>query len=234
MKGLALVIGSGGIGSQMAEDLDKFENELEVVLCGRKNNFSSFWKFDIEDNKSLEDLKNKIHNHPKKLRIVINATGRLHSETLNPEKRLQHLERENLLESFSINSIAPILLAKTIEEFIPRDSAFNFVSISARVGSIGDNKTGGWYSYRAAKAAQNQLFKSLSIEWARRFPYAIISLLHPGTVNTNLSKPFQRFVPEVKLFSKEKASKYLIGIIKNQVPSNSGEFLAWDGSQIPW
>ena len=234
MKGLALVIGSGGIGTQIAEDLSCLENELDVVLCGRKKNFSNFWEFDIEDKISLENLRNKIYDHPKTLRLVINATGRLHSETLNPEKRLQHLDKENLIESFSINSIAPILLAKTIEEFIPKDISFNFATISARVGSIGDNKTGGWYSYRAAKAAQNQLFKSLSIEWARRFPKAVITLLHPGTVNTNLSKPFQRFVPENKLFSPEKASKFLIDIIKNQKPIDSGSFLAWDGSQIPW
>ncbi len=234
MNGLALVIGSGGIGTQIAEDLFSSEDELDVILCGRKNNFINFWELDIEDNNALANLKNKINEYPKKLRLVINATGRLHSETLNPEKRLQHLERDNLLESFSINAIAPILLAKTIEDFIPKDSPFNFASISARVGSIGDNKTGGWYSYRASKSAQNQLFKSLSIEWARRFPQATITLLHPGTVNTNLSKPFQRFVPENKLFSKEKASKLLINIIKSQQPSNSGSFLAWDGSPIPW
>ncbi|MBK16823.1 MAG: short-chain dehydrogenase [Prochlorococcus sp. SP3034] len=234
MNGLALIIGSGGIGKQLAEDLDKREKELDVVLCGRKNNFPSFWELDIENDNSLENLKHKIYDHSKRLRIVINATGRLHSETLIPEKRLQHLERKNLLESFSINSIAPILLAKTIEEFIPRDSIFNFASISARVGSIEDNNTGGWYSYRAAKSAQNQLLKSLSIEWARKFPYAIISLLHPGTVNTNLSKPFQRFVPQNKLFSKEKSSKILIDLLNKQTPSNSGQFLAWDGSQIPW
>ena len=159
---------------------------------------------------------------------------RLHSDTLNPEKRLQHVDKDNLIESFSINSIAPILLAKTIEEFIPKDSLFNFATISARVGSIGDNKTGGWYSYRAAKAAQNQLFKSLSIEWGRRFPKAVVTLLHPGTVNTNLSKPFQKFVPANKLFSPEKASKFLIEIIRNQKPQDSGSFLAWDGSSIPW
>ena len=234
MNGLALVIGSGGIGTQLAEDLSSSEDDLDVILCGRQNTFLNFWELDIEDNNSLENLKNKIHEHPKNLRLIINATGRLHSETLKPEKRLQHIERENLLESFSVNAISPILIAKTIEEFIPKNCAFNFASISARVGSIEDNKTGGWYSYRAAKSAQNQLFKSLSIEWARRFPKAIITLLHPGTVNTNLSKPFQRFVPENKLFSKEKASNFLLNVIKNQKPADSGNFLAWDGSLIPW
>ena len=235
MNGLALVIGSGGIGTQIAEKLFSTENGLDVILCGRKkNNFLNFWEFDIENDNSLENLKNKIHDYPKDLRIVINATGRLHSEKLIPEKRLQHLEKENLLESFSINAIAPILLAKTVEEFIPKDSSFNFASISARVGSIGDNKTGGWYSYRAAKSAQNQLLKSLSIEWSRKFPHAIITLLHPGTVNTNLSKPFQRFVPENKLFSTEKASNLLLNIIKQQKATDTGKFLAWDGSIIPW
>ena len=126
------------------------------------------------------------------------------------------------------------MLAKNIEEFIPKDLSFNFASISARVGSIGDNKTGGWYSYRAAKSAQNQLLKSLSIEWRRKFPKSVITLLHPGTVNTNLSKPFQKFVPENKLFSTERASKYLIDILINQKLEDSGKFLAWDGLEIPW
>ncbi len=234
MKGLALVIGSGGLGRQIAEDLSNFENDLEVILCGRKNNFSSFWELDIEDENSLQDLKNNLTAHPADLRLVINATGRLHSEKLTPEKRLQHINKDNLLESFSINTFAPILLAKTIEEFIPKHLYFNFASISARVGSIGDNKTGGWYSYRAAKSAQNQLMKTLSIEWQRKYPKAIITLLHPGTVDTNLSKPFQKFVPSDKLFSTQKASKFLIDVINNQDQSDSGNFVAWDGSNIPW
>ena len=234
MKGLALVVGSGGIGSQLALDLCKIEKELDVVLCGRKSQFHSFWELDIEDSDSLLQLKKKISNHSSKLRLVINATGRLHSKFLKPEKRLQHLDKNNMLESFTINAFSPILLAKTIEEFIPKDCEFNFASISARVGSIGDNQTGGWYSYRAAKSAQNQFLKTLSIEWKRRFPKATITLLHPGTVDTNLSRPFQKFVPEHKLFSKEKSSQFLINIIKSQSPETSGKFIAWDGSEIPW
>ena len=139
-----------------------------------------------------------------------------------------------MIESFSINAFAPILLAKTIEEFINKELEFNFASISARVGSITDNKTGGWYAYRAAKSAQNQLFKSLSIEWARKYPKAIITLLHPGTVNTNLSKPFHKFVPKDKLFSPQKTSSYLIDILLHQKPIDSGKFIAWDGKEIPW
>ena len=234
MEGLALVIGAGGIGRQIAQDLALRENNLEVILCGRKNVFSNFWELDIENENSLKDLKDKLSKSHLNLRLVFNATGRLHSEKLKPEKRLQHINMENLIESFSINAFAPILLAKTIEEFINRDFEFNFASISARVGSVNDNKTGGWYSYRAAKSAQNQLLKSLSIEWARKYPRAIITLLHPGTVNTNLSKPFHKFVPEDKLFSPEKASNYMLDVLFKQKPSDSGKFFAWDGKEIPW
>ena len=145
MKGLALIVGAGGIGTQIAKDLSESEKDLDVVLCGRKSEFNNFWELDIEDSQSLLQLKNKIANHPSKLRLVINATGRLHSDSLQPEKRLQHLDKGNMMESFSINAFSPILLAKAIEEFIPKDLEFNFASISARVGSIGDNQTGGWY-----------------------------------------------------------------------------------------
>ena len=234
MEGLALVVGAGGIGRQIAEDLASKENNLEVILCGRKNVFKNFWELDIENENSLKDFKEKLSKSKLNLRLVLNATGRLHSEKLNPEKRLQHINKENLIESFSINAFAPILLAKTIEEFINKELEFNFASISARVGSITDNKTGGWYAYRAAKSAQNQLFKSLSIEWARKYPKAIITLLHPGTVNTNLSKPFHKFVPKDKLFSPQKTSSYLIDILRNQKPTDSGKFIAWDGKEIPW
>ena len=234
MKDLALVVGAGGIGKRIAEDLASKENNLEVVLCGRKNVFKNFWELDIENENSLNDLKYKLSKSELNLRLVFNATGRLHSEKLNPEKRLQHLNKENLIESFSINAFAPILLAKTIEEFINKEFEFNFASISARVGSITDNKTGGWYAYRAAKSAQNQLFKSLSIEWARKYPKAIITLLHPGTVNTNLSKPFHKFVPEDKLFSPQKTSNYMIDVLRQQKPKDSGKFIAWDGKEIPW
>ena len=234
MEGLALVVGAGGIGRQIAEDLASKENNLEVILCGRKNVFKNFWELDIENENSLKDFKDKLSKSKLNLRLVLNATGRLHSEKLNPEKRLQHINKENLIESFSINAFAPILLAKTIEEFINKELEFNFASISARVGSITDNKTGGWYAYRAAKSAQNQLFKSLSIEWARKYPKAIITLLHPGTVNTNLSKPFHKFVPKDKLFSPQKTSSYLIDILRHQKPKDSGKFIAWDGKEIPW
>ena len=103
-----------------------------------------------------------------------------------------------------------------------------------QVGSIGDNRLGGWYSYRASKAAQNQFLKTLSIEWRRKFPLSIVSILHPGTCDTKLSKPFQSSVPKGKLFTPAQSTEYLINIISSQKPSDSGNFLAWDSSVIPW
>ncbi len=126
------------------------------------------------------------------------------------------------------------MIAKCIEKFIRPELPFSYASLSARVGSIGDNRLGGWYSYRASKAAQNQFLKTLSIEWRRKFPLSIVSILHPGTCDTRLSKPFQSAVPKDKLFTPAQSTEYLINIISSQRPSDSGKFLAWDSSVIPW
>ena len=105
------------------------------------------------------------------------------------------------------------MIAKSIEKFIRPELPFSFASLSARVGSIGDNRLGGWYSYRASKAAQNQFLKNLSIEWSRKFPLSIVTILHPGTCDTKLSKHFQSRVPKGKLFTSAKSAEYLINII---------------------
>ena len=165
---------------------------------------------------------------------MFNCSGRLHGPGLQPEKRLQQVDRSQLEQQFGINATAPNLLAKAIEPLLQRDQPFHFASLSARVGSIGDNRTGGWYGYRAAKAAQNQLLRCLSIEWARRWPLATVSLLHPGTTDTDLSRPFQSFVAADKLFSPERAARQLVEVLLQQTPEQSGAFLAWDGQSIDW
>ena len=127
-----------------------------------------------------------------------------------------------------------MLLAKAIEPLLDRERFFHFASLSARVGSIGDNRSGGWYGYRAAKAAQNQLLRCLSLEWSRRWPKATVTLLHPGTTDTDLSRPFQSFVPPEKLFSPGRAGRQLVDLLLEQTPEQSGAFLAWDGQPIVW
>ena len=233
-EGTSLIVGAGGIGKQLSECLKSIAPKLDVILCGRNLSSQDGINLDLENDDSLSSFERQISFCEKPLRLVINSSGFLHSELVRPEKRLSHLNRNNIIKNFSINSIAPILIAKSIERFIRPELPFLFASLSARVGSISDNKLGGWYSYRASKAAQNQFLKTLSIEWRRKFPYSIVSVLHPGTCDTKLSKPFQSNVPKEKLFTPKRSAGYLIDILSELKTSDSGKFLAWDGSQIPW
>ncbi len=233
-KGVALIIGAGGIGKCISDYLRSVSPNLDVIECGRNLADPKSIYLDLEDEHSFKSFENQISLLTKPLRLVINTSGFLHSDLIRPEKRLSHINRANVIKNFSINAIAPILIAKSVEQFIRPELPFSFSSLSARVGSIADNNLGGWYSYRASKAAQNQFLKTLSIEWRRKYPLSIVSILHPGTCDTKLSRPFQSSVPEGKLFSPSKSSEYLISIISEQNPSDTGKFLAWDNSIIPW
>ena len=233
-EGVALIIGAGDIGRCIFDYVTAASPNMDVVVCGRNATNQNDIYLDLEDDHSFSSFENKISLYKKPLRLVINTSGFLHSNLIKPEKRLSHINRSNIIKNFTINAIAPILIAKSIEKFIRPDLPFSFASLSARVGSIGDNRLGGWYSYRASKAAQNQFLKTLSIEWRRKFPLSIVSILHPGTCDTKLSKPFQSAVPKDKLFTPSQSCEYLIDIISEQKPSDSGKFLAWDSSIIPW
>ena len=232
--GLALVVGPGGIGSEVAAELHRSCPGLRVLTAGRQGPPNCSFRLDVENDADLDGLAESLRAQRLPLRLVFNCTGRLHGPDLHPEKRLQQVNRAQLEQQFGINAIAPILLAKAIEPLLLRDQPFHFASLSARVGSIGDNRSGGWYGYRAAKAAQNQLLRSLSIEWARRWPLATVSLLHPGTTDTALSLPFQSFVTPDKLFTPERAARQLVTVLLQQTPDDSGAFLAWDGQSIDW
>ncbi len=233
-EGVALIIGAGDIGKCISEYLSTLSPRLDVIVCGRNPSNKNDIFLDLEIDRSFTSFEYQISLLKKPLRLVINTSGFLHSNLVKPEKRLSHINRTNMIKNFSINSIAPILIARSIEKFIRPELPFSFASLSARVGSIGDNRLGGWYSYRASKAAQNQFLKTLSIEWRRKFPLSIVSILHPGTCDTKLSKPFQSAVPMNKIFTASTSSEYLINIISTQKPSDSGKFLAWDSSIIPW
>jgi NAD(P)-dependent dehydrogenase (short-subunit alcohol dehydrogenase family) len=169
-----------------------------------------------------------------KLHLVVNAAGLLHSDEVSPEKALEQVSLASLQRVFAVNAFAPILLARALMPLLGHGMPAVFASLSARVGSIGDNRSGGWYAYRASKAAQNQLLKTLSIEMARRNRRSCCVLLHPGTVDTPLSAPFQARVPADRLFSAERAAAQLLEIISRCTPEQSGRFFAWDGSEIVW
>ncbi len=166
-------------------------------------------------------------------RLIIAATGVLHSATLAPEKTYRALSAVALAEAFAVNAIGPALLAKHFLILTPRAGRSVFAALSARVGSIGDNRLGGWHGYRASKAALNQILRTLSIEHARARPEGIVVALHPGTVATGLSAPFSRGAPAA-VFTPAVAAAHLLRVIDGLTPAMSGGFFALDGSPIPW
>jgi len=133
-----------------------------------------------------------------------------------------------------VNSIGAVLLAKHLMPLLRHKEGSIFASISAKVGSIGDNRLGGWYGYRASKAALNMFLKTISIEYSRRCPKTIVVALHPGTTDTRLSQPFQKNVPPGKLFPVEKTVNLLLDVLASLKLADSGEFFSWDGSRLPW
>lgn len=166
------------------------------------------------------------------LDLVIVATGILHHDDIMPEKSLRELSADKFRDLFETNTIVPALIAKHFTPQLKNDDGAIFAVLSARVGSISDNKLGGWYAYRASKAALNMIVKNTAIEIGRRNKKAIIVGLHPGTVDSTLSKPFQANVPSSKLFTPEFSVTNLLLVLKNLTPENSGRCFAWDGKEI--
>ena len=167
------------------------------------------------------------------LHLIINATGLLHDAQVQPEKALRQISADNMARVLAVNTIGPALICKYFVPLMARDDKAVMAHLSARVGSISDNRMGGWTSYRAAKAAQNLVVKNAAIETARRDKDKIILGLHPGTVDSRLSQPFQGNVAEGKLFSPAQAAGYLLRVIDAATPADSGKVLAWDGAEIP-
>lgn len=237
--GTALVVGCGGIGTALLAALAWRAPGLSLAGASRTGRSSALppgcrpVALDLTQDDSLAALPDALAGLPP-LRLVINTAGLLHEGALQPEKRLARLSRSSLERSFAVNAFGPVLLAQALDPLLQRELPVHFASLSARVGSIGDNQLGGWYAYRAAKAAQNQLLRTLAIEWQRRLPLACVSLLHPGTTATQLSEPFQATVPAGKLFSPALAAAHLLDVIGGLTPAHTGQFWAWDGQPIPW
>ena len=191
-------------------------------------------QLDITDESQVAGAIAQITTITPHLHIVINCVGILHDVDMQPEKSLRQINADNLIRYFQINSIGAIVLAKHLMPFFKHNTQSIFATISAKIGSIEDNRLGGWYGYRASKAALNMFLKTASIEYSRRCPKTIITLLHPGTTDTKLSAPFQRNVPPEKLFSVERTVSQLLEILDTLTPNDSGSFFSWDGSRLPW
>ena len=220
----AVIIGaSGGIGAAFADLLDADPQ------IGRVTRLSRASGFDLTDPASITDAAAALVSPPD---LVIVATGLLHAEGFAPERDLRQLSADAFARAFAVNAIGPALVAQAFLPLLPKGRKTLFAALSARVGSISDNRLGGWHAYRASKAALNQILRTIAIEQARKNPGSIVLGLHPGTVDTGLSKPFQRNVKT--LFTPAESAAHLLGVIDAATPSQSGQLYDWKGEAIPF
>lgn len=219
----AVVIGaSGGIGAALVEALE--DEDVRVLPLARS--FAGDRYIDLEDEASIAAAAARVDSPD----LVIVATGLLHDADHGPEKAIRELDPAWLARQFAVNAIGPALVAKHFLPVMPRTGRSVLAFLSARVGSITDNRLGGWYGYRASKAALNQLVRTLAIEDKRRNDRGLIVALHPGTVDTALSQPFRQSGRD--LFKPDRAAVQLLDVIDGLKVTDSGRHFAWDGSEI--
>ena len=227
--GLAVVIGAtGSLGAALMSALQSDGAFAQVLGLSR----SSTPALDLLDEASIESAARFVAALGLDLRLVIDATGELHGAGFSPEKTWQKIDPVHMARSFAINAIGPALLMKHFLPRLPRQGKAVFVSLSAKVGSIGDNRLGGWYSYRASKAALNQLVHTAAIELRRSHPHAICVALHPGTIESQLSSPFVKLGIVVK--TPEEGASRLLATIDQFNENVSGEFFNQFGDILPW
>lgn len=248
-EGNALIVGaSQGIGLGFVRELLQDGRRARIYATYRRKesaaellNLQSEYpqricclEVDVTDEGQISQAAAWIGDEVGKLHLAINCAGILHEGSLQPEKSLKQINPEQLLRYFQVNSMATLLLAKHLLPLFRHDEKSLLAAISAKVGSIGDNQLGGWYGYRASKAALNMFVRNISIEYRRTSPRTIVVLLHPGTTDTRLSQPFQKNVPSGKLFSVALTVSQLMGVLENLDEGDSGQFFSWDGSRLPW
>jgi NAD(P)-dependent dehydrogenase (short-subunit alcohol dehydrogenase family) len=226
--GVAVVFGAGGgIGGALVEAVQDAGTFKHVVSFSRNTSPA----IDLLDEGSLERAA-AFAADLGELRLVIDATGFLHDDRQGPEKSWRHLDAANLARAFALNAIGPALIMKHVLPRLSRSGKSVFVTLSARVGSIGDNRLGGWYSYRASKAALNQLVRTAAVELGRRSPNAICVALHPGTVATALSAPF--VATGLEVHPPTAAALHLLAVVEQLTVDANGGFFDWRGQPVPW
>lgn len=244
VSNIAVIGSSGAIGGALAERLSliypdaclhTFSRTSTVDKGDNRDNTSATNRtehlIDYSDEASIESAAaTAAKDLP--LDLVMVTTGILHGDGLLPEKSLRDLSAEKFQQLFSANAIVPALIAKYFLPQLNRNQRSVFAVLSARVGSISDNHLGGWYAYRASKAALNMIIKNAAIEIGRRNQQAIVVGLHPGTVDSELSRPFQANVPKGKLFTPEFSASQMLSVLQELTPEQSGRCFAWDGKEI--
>jgi NAD(P)-dependent dehydrogenase (short-subunit alcohol dehydrogenase family) len=237
----AVVVGAtGGIGRALIARLNADPRFSHVVALSRhrpeswpEDDARSWRPVDILDEASLTKAAAHVGAFEQVTRIIV-ATGLLHRPDLAPEKSLAAIDASNMAEVLAANAIGPALVAKHFLPLTPRDRLSVFAALSARVGSIADNGLGGWFGYRASKAALNQLIRTAAIEHHRTRPFGVCVVLHPGTVETALSAPFTTRTGAARLFSPSTAAGHLLKVMDDLQPDANGGFFAWDGAVVPW
>ncbi len=225
---LAVVVGgSGGVGAALVAALRDCPAYDEVLALGRRGSPA----LDLLDEASIAAAAAAVRARGAPT-LVFDATGFLHGGGMEPEKSWRELDPAHLAHAFAINAIGPALLMKHFLPLLPRERRAVFATLSARVGSIGDNRLGGWYAYRASKAALNQLVRTAAVELRRGRPQAICVALHPGTVDTGLSAPFAKSGLQVQ--TPAEAAARLLAVIERLGPGDSGEFFDHRGEPVPW
>jgi len=247
-RGVLVVGASRGVGLELVRELLRRDEVDRVFAAARRPEASDGLgalrrvhgdtvvplALDVEDEKSVAAAAERVRETGARLWRVLVTAGLLHDGEVRPEKRLEAVDPGALQRSFAVNAVGPLLVAKHFVPLMAHGEEPVFASLSARVGSIGDNRKGGWYGYRASKAAQNMLLKTLSLEVGRRHRGTIVVSLHPGTVESELSRPFLRRVPPEQVTPPERAARRLLAVIDSLRAEDSGSFLAYDGSAIPW
>lgn len=227
---------SGGIGRALAEALAAGGTGLVYTGTRRGEGpkgapFRPF-DFDLTDETSLADAADLMRDARPEWVIVASGVLTLADGT-GPERTYKRLDAGVMAEVFALNTIGPALIAKHILPLMPRAERFVFAALSARVGSISDNRLGGWHSYRASKAALNMLLKNFALEMARTHPLGVVAGLHPGTVDSDLSKPFQTGLPDGQVTAPGDAAANLLGVLAHLTPEQSGRVFDFRGSEVP-
>jgi NAD(P)-dependent dehydrogenase (short-subunit alcohol dehydrogenase family) len=232
MSGAAVVIGaSGAIGGALESALIEEGTYDKVWGFGRSRAGADH--LDLLDEASIAAAAARVAAGPAPTLILI-TTGLLHEGDHMPERGFKELDAEWMARSYAVNAIGPALVMKHFLPLLPKTGTPVLAALSARVGSIGDNGLGGWHGYRAAKAALNMLIRNAAIEAKRHSPRAIVVGLHPGTVDSPLSRPFQGNVAAGSLFAPDRAAVQLLDVIEELKPKDSGKLFAWDGAEIPF
>jgi NAD(P)-dependent dehydrogenase (short-subunit alcohol dehydrogenase family) len=242
-KGNALVIGaSGGIGQTLVKKLAESGEYNKVYAVSRKPpgfpiKGIKYHSLPSEDENLVAEYCHRLSQEGGQFSLVVCCIGALHgadNRKIMPEKRLEDINQEQLSFYFTTNTILPALWLKHVELILKGTEPAKLVFFSARVGSIGDNKLGGWYGYRASKSALNMIIKCAQIECQRRAKNISLISYHPGTVETKLSKPFQSNVPKDKLFTSDFTVAQLLKIIPTLSAENGPHYIDWQGKTIPW